>query len=104
MTVIEKESCFVADADGGDSVGLMQINLCHGPREMIVRPEENIRIGCWLLGYLYQEYKNWDMALMAYNCGETGAEIMYFSKGVYKSEYSEEVIQRWHRWRTKISR
>lgn len=40
---------------------------------------------------------------MAYNCSETGAEIMYFSKGVYKSEYYEEVIQRWHRWRTKIS-
>ena len=103
LAVMEKESGFIIDADGGDSVGLMQINLCHGPREIIINPEENIRIGCWLLGYLNREYRNWEMALIAYNCGETGAEIMYFSKGIYRTDYSEDVIGKWNRWKEKLA-
>lgn len=95
LAVMEQESRFDLEADSGDSVGVMQINLVHGDRDIIINPYENIKIGVWLLGYLHREYDgNWDMALTAYNCGERGAHEQYFSRGVYQSQYSNEVLLR----------
>ena len=95
LAVIEQESSFDIEADSGDSVGLMQINLVHGDRDIIINPYENIKIGVWLLGYLHREYDgNWDMALTAYNCGEQGAYEQYFKHGEMSSSYSDEVLQR----------
>ncbi len=98
LAVCEQESRFDINADGGDSYGLMQINECHGPREIIIQPYENIKIGCWLLGYLYREYRDWNKALVAYNCGEAGAEQMYFRHGSISSPYSREVMLRSERF------
>ena len=98
LAVCEQESRFDLNADGGDSYGLMQINEVHGPRHIISEPHENIRIGCWLLGYLWQEYRDWNKALTAYNCGEAGAEKMYFRHGSISSPYSREVMLRSERF------
>lgn len=98
LAVMEQESRFTLDADSGDSYGIMQINRIHGPREIIMEPHENIRIGCWLLGYLYKEYGRWDMSLTAYNWGQEGATLEYFQYGIASSPYSKEVMQRWARW------
>lgn len=98
LAVIEQESRFDTEADSGDSFGLMQINECHGPREIVIQPKENIQIGCWLLGYLYREYGDWHKALIAYNCGEGGAEQMYFRHGYTSSSYSRQVIRRSEKW------
>lgn len=98
LAVMEQESRFTVDAEGGDSFGLMQINRVHGPREIIIQPEENIKIGCWLLGYLYREYGDWNMALVAYNCGQAQAYESFFRYGEYASAYSREVMERNARW------
>lgn len=98
LAVMEQESRFTLDADNGDSFGIMQINAIHGPRDIIIEPHENIRIGCWLLGYLYKEYGRWDMALTAYNWGQQGAEREFFQYGVTSSPYSKEVMARWRKW------
>ena len=94
LAVCEQESRFDLNADGGDSYGLMQINEVHGPRHIISEPHENIRIGCWLLGYLWQEYRDWNKVLVAYNCGQQGAYEMYFRHGSISSPYSREVMLR----------
>lgn len=94
LAVMEQESRFQLDADGGDSFGVMQINECHGPKEIIIEPHENIRIGCYLLGAFYREYRDWNKALVAYNCGPAGAEQMYFRHGSISSPYSREVMFR----------
>lgn len=98
LAVMEQESRFDLEADSGDSFGVMQINECHGPRDIIIQPRENIQIGCWLLGYLYREYGNWHKALVAYNCGEAGAEQMYFRHGHISSSYSRQVMRRSEKW------
>lgn len=98
LAVMEQESRFQIDADGGDSFGLMQINEVHGARDIIIEPHENIKIGCWLLGYLHREYRDWNKALVAYNCGESGAYEMYFKHGSISSPYSREVMLRSERF------
>lgn len=98
LAVCEQESRFDINADGGDSYGLMQINEIHGAREIIIEPRENIKIGTWLLGYLWREYRDWNKALTAYNCGEAGAEKMYFRHGSISSPYSREVMLRSQRF------
>lgn len=102
LAVMEQESRFKLDADGGDSFGLMQINECHGPKKIIIEPHENIKIGCWLLGHLHREYRDWNKVLVAYNCGEVGAEQMYFRHGSISSPYSREVMFRSERFATLL--
>ncbi len=87
LAVMEQESRFQLDADSGDSYGLMQIHHIHGPREIVMEPHENIKIGTWLLGYLWTRYHDWNKVLVAYNCGETGAQQMYFRHGSISSPY-----------------
>ncbi len=98
LAVCEQESRFDINADGGDSFGLMQINTVHGAKEIIIEPHENIRIGTWLLGYLYREYRDWNKVLVAYNCGQAGAYEYYFRHGSISSPYSREVMLRSERF------
>lgn len=96
---MEQESRFDLSADSGDSVGVMQINTIHGPREIIMQPHQNIRIGCRLLAMLHKEYRgDWNKALTAYNCGPAGAYEMYFRHGSISSPYSREVLLRSERF------
>ena len=55
--------------------------------EMFV-PEQNIRYGCYLLGYLYDEFGNVDAAMAAYHAGRGNvnswlADPQYSSDGVH---------------------
>lgn len=55
------------------------------------KPEENIRYGCYLLGYLYDEFGNIDATMAAYHAGrgkvnEWLADPQYSSDGVHLDE------------------
>src|ERR1035437_133805 len=41
--------------------------------EQLEDPRVNIKLGCWYLGYLFQQFKEPDKVLMAYNGGEGNA-------------------------------
>ncbi len=99
MAVIQKESRFdpYAVSDGGD-YGLMQINCINHSRLSVevgtndfLDPVQNVRAGAYMLKQLLDKYQDVDMALMAYNMGETGASA-WWEQGIYSSAYSREVV------------
>ena len=103
MAVIWKESRNNrgSGGDGGESLGLMQIqpkwhqwrmNCLNCPD--LFDPFQNVTVGCHILGEKFQKYGNIEMALMAYNAGDTGANRNWFSKGVYTNKYSQAVLQK----------
>lgn len=81
MAVIKTESNFVADAHSGKASGLMQLTdetaewVCKmldidEKRIDLFKPSDNIRLGCFYLKYLIDNYNgNIDVALAAYNGG-----------------------------------
>ena len=89
-----------ADSDAG-ARGLMQITevtfdwikMKIAPKESLTfddlyDPETNIRYGCWLVGYLCNEFGNVDTAMAAYHAGrgqvnEWLADKEYSSDGVH---------------------
>jgi len=80
LAVAETESTFDVDADNGLCVGLMQINRCNHEWlcKLGIEPTEhdgNIVAGVLMLGQLLEKYQDTHKALMAYNCGETGAAL-----------------------------
>lgn len=101
LAMIDRESDFEADVigDGGDSFGLMQIQPKWHTERMdklgvndLLDPEQNVAVGIDYMEEMLAKYDgNTDMALVAYNAGPTGAYEHWFSKGVYSSEYSEDV-------------
>ena len=101
LAQIWKESRFNPNSvgDGGDSLGLMQIQPKWHSGWMkslncpdLLDPYQNVYVGVHILADQYQRLGNIEMALVAYNCGGTGAYINYFSKGIYSSKYSEAVL------------
>lgn len=103
MAMIFYESSYQADAigDGGNSVGLMQIQeRWHKERmerldvDNLLNPYQNVTVGIDLLAELLDEYNgNVEMALMAYNAGRSGADQYWFSKGEYSNDYSRKVVE-----------
>ena len=103
MAMIFYESSYQVDAigDGGNSVGLMQIQeRWHKERmerldvDNLLNPYQNVTVGIDLLAELLDEYNgNVEMALMAYNAGRGGAEEYWFSNGEYSNEYSQKVTE-----------
>lgn len=104
FAVIWKESNFNAAAvgDGGDSVGLMQIQeKWHGDRmarlacDDLTDPYQNVSVGIDILAnHLYRYTGDPEMALIAYNAGVAGANEHWFSKGRYSSDYSRAVMEK----------
>lgn len=98
MAVMQKESRFDETAmSGSGDFGLMQINKINHPRLSVelgihdfLNPKDNIRAGAYMLSQLLSKYQDVDMALMAYNMGETGASE-WWEQGIYTSAYSREV-------------
>jgi soluble lytic murein transglycosylase len=81
--VIRQESGFRPHVHSGvGAVGLMQlmpktaswaaghVGLKGFKVEQLEDPEVNIKLGCWYLSYLFQQFKEPDKVLMAYNGGE----------------------------------
>ena len=67
-----------AVGDGGESIGLMQIQPKHHKKRMeelgivsLFDPQENIIVGCNILAELYDKYGNYEDALSVYNSGNT---------------------------------
>lgn len=101
MAMIFFESSYDASAigDGGNSVGLMQIQERWHKERMerldvtnLLNPYQNVTVGIDFLAELLDEYDgNVEMALMAYNAGRDGADEYWFSQGEYSNEYSQKV-------------
>lgn len=67
-----------AVGDGGESIGLMQIQPRWHRAKMeelgivnLYDPQENVILGCSILSDLYDKYGNYDDALSVYNSGST---------------------------------
>ena len=98
-----KESTYNARAvgDGGKSLGLMQIQP-RWHKERMTRLEcpnlidayQNITVGVDFLAELIGKYEDVEMALMAYNAGESGARKNWWSRGVYSNKYSSAVLEK----------
>lgn len=103
MAMIFYESSYQADAigDGGNSLGLMQIQERWHKERMkrldvtnLLHPYQNVTVGIDILAELLDEYDgNVEMALMAYNAGRAGADQYWFSKGEYSNDYSRKVVE-----------
>lgn len=106
LAVAECESSFDLEADSGTCYGLMQINPINYDRlrSFGIEPTEhkgNVVAGVYMLGELLEKYGDTHKALMAYNCGETGAARLW-EKGYTTSSYSEKVINTMEKWQQII--
>ncbi|MCM1508393.1 MAG: lytic transglycosylase domain-containing protein [Ruminococcus flavefaciens] len=107
LAVAECESSFNPDASNGICYGLMQINPINysSLRAEGIEPtqhEGNIISGVRILGELLSKYGNTHKALMAYNCGESGASKLW-NNGQFQSPYSEKVIKSQNKWQQIIN-
>lgn len=103
LAIAEVETHFDPDAvsSGGD-VGLMQINPCN--HEWLLEQgmdvhtyAGNIEAGIYIISGYLNTYDTLDMALMAYNCGPSGAKKLQES-GVYQTDYTRKVIAAMECW------
>lgn len=93
MALIQVESNYETDIiSESNDYGLMQINkINHKDGRDYLDPETNITEGSVILGDLLNKYDTLEMALMAYNMGETKASELW-AQGIYSSEYSRHII------------
>lgn len=103
LAVAEKESNFNPDAvSKTDDHGIMQINRCNFEylRNKGIDPltyEGNIEAGIMLLGENLTLYSDEELAVMAYNCGRTGAKRLW-DAGTYSTAYSRAVMELYEKW------
>ena len=97
--IIKTESDFNALAvSETDDYGLMQINACNiswledelGITDLF-DPAQNIESGVYILSGYLNQYSLAD-ALMAYNCGESGAKRLW-RQGIHSTSYTKEVFK-----------
>ena len=102
MAGVESSYRPTARGDGGNSLGLLQIQPKWHKERMgrlactdLLDPFQNVTVGVDILAGLLDNYDgNISMALMAYNAGAGGANRYWFSKGVYSNDYSEAVLSK----------
>lgn len=103
LAVADQETRFDPDAvSNTDDYGLMQINTINFEwlRERGIDPltyEGNIEAGVLILSKAINRYGDYGLALMAYNCGDTGAKRLW-DAGTYSTQYSREVLERYDKW------
>lgn len=103
LAVADVESRFDPTATSGtNDYGLMQINqVNHGwlLEQGIdpMTPEGNIEAGVLFLSDYLTAYGDPEMAIMAYNCGPSGAQKLWAS-GTYHTEHSIKVMDRFDYW------
>lgn len=107
LAIAERESSFDLEADSGVCWGLMQINPINYAwlRELGIEPTEyegNIVAGVLIIGQLLDKYGDTHKALMAYNCGESGAARLW-EQGYYTTSYSRNVIESSEYWQQIIN-
>lgn len=102
LAMIETESSFQTDVvSSAGCYGLMQLNPSSFGSGL--SPSENLEAGIAHISGLINKYGDTHMALVAYNCGEAGADRNYFSNGEYTSSYSRKVVDRMANWQSVIS-
>lgn len=107
LAVAEQESNFNPDAvSATDDYGLMQINKVNFDRlrEKGIEPldyEGNIEAGVLILSEAVKKYDDYGLALMVYNCGETGAKKLW-EKGIYSTEFSRATMESFNKWDSYI--
>lgn len=99
LAVIGQESNYIASivGDGGNSIGLMQIQPQYHQARMdklgvmdLSDPYQNVEVGIDLLSELMDENKGTEWAVTAYNAG---AEIADYNKAIgARTEYAESVM------------
>ncbi len=103
LAVAEQESKFDPEAasNTGD-YGIMQINTVNYDwlRERGIEPLEpkgNVEAGILILSDAINKHKDYHLALMAYNCGDTGAKRLWV-QGKLRSDYSVSVMHYYDKW------
>jgi soluble lytic murein transglycosylase-like protein len=99
LSLIKTESNFnkylVSDTN---DYGLCQINIIcleylnrvQGTTDLL-NPYQNINAGIYFVSKYWRMYHDWNMVLMSYNLGESGANG-YFDSGVWSTGYSQRVL------------
>lgn len=106
LAIIERETNYDVNGigDGGDSIGLMQVQPSQHWDRMkrlgvsetdLLDPYKNVLVGIDYLAECLGKYETLDEALTVYNAGPTGAEELYFSKGILCSPYASDVFDNW---------
>ena len=62
--------------------------------EALYCPENNMKLGMWLLAYLDSKYESKHAVLTAYNRGEGGLNSLIAARGSARSSYSVKVLSR----------
>ena len=62
--------------------------------EALYCPENNIKLGMWLLAHLNSKYESKHAVLTAYNRGEGGLNSLIATRGSARSSYSVKVLSR----------
>lgn len=102
IAMIWKESSFCETAYNAECYGLMQVAsinfewVCEDLAYLDVDdiaddPADNIYAGTYIISGFVHKYDDYNLALMAYNCGETGASRLW-KQGYYSSKYSRSII------------
>lgn len=107
LAIAERESTFALDADNGICYGVMQIHSINYERlrGLGIEPTEhegNIVAGVFMIGELLEKYGDTHKALMAYNCGESGAARLW-EQGYSSSQYSRQVVSLAEEWQQIIN-
>lgn len=103
LAVADVESRFDPDATSStNDYGLMQINqVNHGwlLEQGIdpMTPAGNIEAGVLFLSDYLTAYGDPELAVMAYNCGPSGAQNLW-AAGTYSTDHSREVMDRFDYW------
>lgn len=95
LAIIKVESNYCATAVNASEscYGLMQINRCNFAAYQLDEPTddfENVRVGITMLAELLDKHGDINKALMAYNCGPTGAKRLW-EKGITETSYCRKV-------------
>ncbi len=103
LAIAEVETHFDPDAVSrtGD-YGLMQINTCNHEWLAekgidVLTHESNIEGGIYIISQHLEQYGEPELALMAYNCGPTGAKQLW-DAGTFQTDYSRKVMTAFEYW------
>lgn len=103
LAIAEVETHFDPDAvSGTGDYGLMQINTCNHEWLAekgidVMTHEGNIEAGIYIISQHLVKYGEPELALMAYNCGATGAKRLW-DAGTYQTDYSRKVMTAFEYW------
>lgn len=95
LAIIKVESNYCATAVNASEscYGLMQINRCNFAAYQLDEPTddfENVRVGITIFAEQLDKHGDVNKALMAYNCGPTGAKRLW-EQGITETSYCRKV-------------